>query len=152
MTCIFCEIVAGERPASRLWEDSRCLAFLDLYPVSTAHVLVVPRQHAVLLTDLGPEIRRRLFEVACAVRAAAGSAGFGVSGANVIVNDGVAANQHIRHVHLHILPREPRDGLRVAFAFLRRGLNSFGGRASRRELDRLADRLRPLVAARLREQ
>ncbi len=150
MTCIFCEIVAGQRPASRIWEDDGCVAFMDLYPVSTGHALVVPRQHAVLLTDLEPDIRQRLWEVACAVRAAAGSAGHGVAGANVIVNDGVAANQHIRHVHVHVMPREPRDGARVAWAFLRRGFNSFGGRASRRELDGMADVLRPLVAAGLR--
>jgi histidine triad (HIT) family protein len=147
MSCIFCEIVSGERPASRIWEDEQCVAFMDLHPISAAHILIVPRRHAVLLTDLEPQVRRRLFEVACAARAAAASAGYGVDGANLLVNDGVAANQHIRHVHVHVVPREPRDGARVSWAFLRRGFNSFGGGASRQELDRMADVLRPLVAA-----
>ena len=151
VTCIFCEIAAGDRPASRIWEDADCVAFLDLYPVSPGHALVVPRRHAVLLTDLGPEIQRHLFDVACAVRAAAGSAGYGPEGANLLVNDGVTANQHIRHVHVHVVPREARDGARVAFAFLRRGFNRFGGSASRSALDDTAAALRPLVAARLEQ-
>ena len=149
VTCVFCEIVAGGRSASRIWEEDDCLAFMDLYPVSPGHALIVPRRHAVLLTDLAPEIRGRLFEVAGAVRAAAASAGYGVAGANVLLNDGVAANQHIRHVHVHVVPREPGDRVRVSFAFLRRVFNSFGGRARRPTLDRTADILRPLVAERL---
>lgn len=149
MNCIFCEIATGKRAASMVWEDDRCLAFMDLYPVRTGHVLVIPRRHAVLLTDLDPDDQARLFEVAAAIRATSRDTGWGTDGANLMLNDGVAANQHIRHVHVHVLPRQRGDGLRVWWAFARRMLNVFGTAGSRTGFDAHAERLRPGVRERL---
>ena len=149
MHCIFCEIATGERAASMVWEDDVCLAFMDIYPVRAGHVLVIPRRHAVLLTELEAVEQARVFEVATAVRAAARDVGWGAQGANLMLNDGAAANQHVRHVHVHVLPRQPGDSLRVWWAFARRMLNVFGSRDSRSGLDEQAARLRPGVRERL---
>ncbi len=149
MSCIFCEIAAGARAASMVWEDDCCLAFMDLHPVRAGHVLVIPRRHAVLLTDLDQDEQARVFAVAGAIRAASHDAGWGTEGANLMLNDGVAANQHIRHVHVHILPRQRGDGLKVWWAFARRMLNVFGSAGSRSGLNAQAERLRPGVAKRL---
>lgn len=142
MSCLFCDIVAGRRDASRVWEDESCVAFMDLYPVRPGHVLIVPRHHAVLLTELDATDRARLFALGADIRAATAAIGLGTDGANLMLNDGVAANQHIRHVHLHVLPRERGDGFAVWGRFATRMLNVFGQSARRRELDELAGRLR----------
>ncbi|MFZ5724719.1 MAG: HIT family protein [Pseudomonadota bacterium] len=142
MSCIFCEVVAGRAPASIVWQDEVCVAFMDLFPLSEGHVLVVPRTHAPLLNELPVAIRDHLFRIACRVIAAQKTAGLHVDGANLLVNDGKPANQHVPHVHVHLVPRTGSDHLgAVGFRFATRFLNPFGLDARRRRLDGLAARI-----------
>ena len=108
--CIFCRIVAGEIPSVRLWEDDEVIAFLDVNPLAEGHTLVVPRQHAERLTELTPAAAAALLRpvpaLAAAVLAVTGAEGF-----NVLQNNGRCAGQAVGHVHLHIIPRRPEDGL-----------------------------------------
>ena len=108
--CIFCKIVAGEIPSVRVWEDDDVIAFLDINPLTVGHTLVVPRAHVEQLTDLPGEsaaaLMRPVPALAAAIVAVTGAEGF-----NVLQNNGRCAGQAVGHVHVHIIPRRPDDGL-----------------------------------------
>lgn len=140
--CRFCQITAGELPASIIHEDDVCVAFMDIYPARPGHVLVIPRQHAVFLHELSPEHQRHLFMIGCRVLKAQQAAGLPWQGANVMVNDGPASGQHVPHVHLHLLPRTKGDKLSILLSFIGRMVNVFGRAAPRSRLDDIAERLR----------
>ena len=108
--CTFCAIIAGDAPASLVWEDSTALAFMDIRPVNPGHVLVVPRQHAASLAQLDPEVGAHLFGVAMQLAPAVRRSGVVCQGINLFLADGRAAGQEVMHVHLHIVPRFSGDG------------------------------------------
>jgi histidine triad (HIT) family protein len=142
VSCIFCAITRGDMPASPVWEDDVCVAFMDLFPLHEGHVLVVPRDHAALLNQLPDTTRDHLFRVACRVIAAQKAIGLHADGANLVVNDGAPANQHVPHVHVHLIPRDGGDIGRVSWRFATRFLNpSLRTAAHRRRLDDIAAKL-----------
>jgi len=106
--CLFCQIVAGARPAEIVLESASTIAFLDRFPVAPGHTLVLPRQHASTLLQLDDGAAGALFgsvvEVVERLTEALHPAGF-----NVGWNHGAAAGQHVFHLHVHVLPRF-RDG------------------------------------------
>lgn len=106
--CIFCRIVAGQIPAQKVYEDSACLAFLDVGPLAEGHVLLIPKDHAETLGDLSAEqaaaMLRNLPALVRAVTKATGCAGV-----NVLQNNGKAAHQLVMHAHFHIIPRKEGD-------------------------------------------
>ncbi|MDH4562494.1 HIT family protein [Pseudomonas sp. BN411] len=109
MDCVFCAIAAGRLPAHLLHEDEHFLVLLDIYPLRPAHVLVVSREHAPLLTDLSADARDRLLALTARLSQALRWAGYGREGINLLVNDGPASNQHVPHLHLHLIPRRRGD-------------------------------------------
>jgi len=108
--CLFCKMVAGQIPVTKIYEDEVVLAFLDIGPISDGHTLVIPKQHFEKLHNCPPEllgrVGSRLGKIARAVTAAMNSDGY-----NVLCNNGRAAGQHIEHLHFHIIPRNTGDGL-----------------------------------------
>ncbi len=108
--CIFCKMVAGEIPVTKVYEDEVVLCFLDIGPVSDGHALVIPKQHFGRLHDCPPEllgqVGSRLGKIAKAVTAAMDSQGY-----NVLCNNGRAAGQLVEHLHFHIIPRNSGDGV-----------------------------------------
>lgn len=110
--CTFCRIVAGESPAHVVLDDDVAVAFLDVRPLFPGHVLVVPRDHHRTLIDLPPGQVGPFFErvraLAAAVPAATGGDGTFVAMNNVV-------SQSVPHLHAHVVPRRPRDGLRGFF-------------------------------------
>jgi histidine triad (HIT) family protein len=100
--CIFCQIAAGEKPASRVHEDELCVAFDDVHPCAPIHVLVVPRQHVVSLNQAtGDEaLLGRLMRVAAEVARKKGIDG---SGYRVVVNTNGEGGQTVFHLHLHVM-------------------------------------------------
>lgn len=108
--CIFCAIVAGRAPASLVHADDRCVAFLDVRPLTPGHLLVVPRAHAARLADADPDDAAHLLRVARTLAAALPAGGVPCDGVNLVLNDGVAAGQEVHHVHLHVVPRTAGDG------------------------------------------
>ena len=108
--CIFCKIVAGEIPATKIYEDEVALAFLDIGPISDGHTLVIPKQHCDKLHDCPAELLGQvsgcLGRVARAVVAATDADGY-----NVLCNNGRAAGQLVDHMHFHIIPRHSGDGV-----------------------------------------
>ena len=103
--CVFCEIVAGRSPASVVYRDESCIAFMDICPINAGHLLVIPIEHATYLSDLNPHVGGVLFGVAQRLSAAVRKSGLKVEGINLLVADGEAAGQEVFHVHLHVLPR-----------------------------------------------
>ncbi|WP_413038483.1 HIT family protein [Pseudomonas aeruginosa] len=115
MDCVFCAIAGGREPAHRLFEDEHFIVLLDIFPLRPAHVLIVAREHAPHLSDLSAAARDALLALAERIGRALRRAGFGVEGINLLLNDGVAADQHVAHLHLHLIPRrgggQPRPGV-----------------------------------------
>lgn len=132
----------GEAPASRVYADAHCVAFLDIHPARPGHALVVPRRHAVFLHELTPAERAALLEAAARIGVAQGAAGLPRAGGTVLVNDGPAAGQHVPHVHVHVIPRARGDLPKFIRAYAGRIFNRFGRAADRAALDALADRIR----------
>lgn len=110
--CIFCDIVAGEIDAEIVLEGDSTLAFLDHRPLFPGHVLLVPREHFETIEDLPPELVEPLFadarRLAAAVREAMGSQGTFMGVNNVV-------SQSVPHLHVHVVPRTRKDGLRGFF-------------------------------------
>ena len=113
--CIFCQIVAGEAEASIVHQDRSVTAFMDLYPASPGHVLVVPNDHAARITEVEPEILGRLFELGVNIDRALRKTNLRCEGVSIYLADGAAAGQAVLHAHLHVIPRYPGDscGLRL---------------------------------------
>ena len=110
--CAFCAIVGGATPAHVVASDDRSLAFLDSRPVFPGHVLLVPRVHHETLADLPPELVEPLFAAAQRLSRAV-EAGMDAHGTFVALNNRVS--QSVPHLHVHIVPRRRKDGLRGFF-------------------------------------
>ncbi len=110
--CVFCDIVAGRAPASIVHEDDRTVAFMDIFPLTRGHALVVPRAHCRDLLDAPVDDLLAVTRSAQAVARAAVEA-FGADGVNLLQATGAVAFQTVFHLHLHVLPRYTGDGLRL---------------------------------------
>ncbi|RSD09128.1 HIT family protein [Amycolatopsis eburnea] len=108
--CIFCAIATGRAPAAFVHEDDDFVAVADLRPVTTGHLLVLPRAHHADLASLPAETGGRLFAVAHTLAAALRRTDLPCEGINLYLADGKAAGQEIPHVHLHVIPRHADDG------------------------------------------
>jgi histidine triad (HIT) family protein len=110
--CLFCAIVDGTLPAHVVYEDDAHVAFLDKSPLFVGHVLLVPRPHVVALSDLDASRVAPLFlnvqKIARAVERA-----MGADGTFVAINNKVS--QSVPHLHVHVVPRKTKDGLRGFF-------------------------------------
>lgn len=112
MSCLFCQIVAGETPAQVVLDEPELVAFLDARPVFKGHVLVVPRRHIATLTDVPADLLAPLLGASQRV-ADAVVRGLGAQGSFVAMNNVVS--QSVPHLHVHVVPRTKGDGLRGFF-------------------------------------
>ena len=110
--CIFCKIVAGELPARIVDEDELTIAFMDIAPATRGHALVIPRNHAPDLLDVGPEDLAGT-AIAAARLAARAKERLGADGVNLLNACGAAAWQTVFHFHIHVIPRYEDDPLRL---------------------------------------
>jgi histidine triad (HIT) family protein len=108
--CVFCRLIARELEASVVYEDRRTVALMDIRPVTSGHVLVIPRAHSPSLADLDPADGAQMFRVAQLTAAALRHSGLRNAGVNLWLADGAAAGQDVFHVHLHVFPRFEGDG------------------------------------------
>jgi histidine triad (HIT) family protein len=107
--CVFCRIRDGQIPSTRVYEDDRTIAFMDINPLNEGHTLVIPRAHAATLfeadeADLHAAIATAK-RVAVAIRAA-----LHADGLNLVQANGAAAFQSVPHLHFHLIPRFTGDG------------------------------------------
>jgi histidine triad (HIT) family protein len=110
--CIFCEIAAGSLAAPKVFEGPDSLAFLDHRPLFAGHCLLIPRVHVETLTDLPPERVGPLF-VRARLLCAAVEQALNADGTFLAVNNRVS--QSVPHLHIHVVPRRRKDGLRGFF-------------------------------------
>jgi histidine triad (HIT) family protein len=112
-SCIFCAIVTRQAGASVVFEDEVVVAFMDLNPVTTGHILVVPRKHAVGLEDLDGATSAHVWSVGHNLARALRRSRLRCEGINVFLCDGEVAFQTVFHFHLHVIPRYSGDGWNI---------------------------------------
>lgn len=107
--CLFCKIVEGTLPSHTVYEDDAVKAFLDINPINSGHVLLVPKRHSAdFLSTPSEDVERvmsAIRKIAPSVMKAVGAEAF-----NIGLNNGTYAGQVVPHVHFHLMPRFPGDG------------------------------------------
>lgn len=112
--CVFCQIIHGESEASFVHSDEMVVAFMDIQPITQGHMLVVPREHYVLMKDVPEQVVMRSFHVARNL-AATSEHVLAAGGVNLFVADGEVAFQDVPHFHVHVIPRYAQDGFGLTF-------------------------------------
>ena len=110
--CTFCKIAEGKIPACVIYDDSKIMAFLDIFPIRPGHALVIPKKHSLDVFDTDEEIMVLMAAVAKKISPAV-MEGMGADGINIGMNNRVAAGQEIMHAHIHVIPRFKDDGLKA---------------------------------------
>jgi histidine triad (HIT) family protein len=110
--CIFCKIVEGELPATRVDEDERTISFMDIAPATRGHALVIPREHSSDLLSVDEEDLRAVADASKRLAARAKER-LGADGVNLLNACGAVAFQSVFHFHVHVIPRYEGDGLRL---------------------------------------
>ena len=110
--CLFCKIVAEEVPGTIIDSDERTVSFMDIFPVTRGHALVVPRNHARDVHDIDPDDLAAVARAAQRLAARARDV-LGADGVNLLNFNGRAAWQTVFHFHLHVIPRYEDDPLRL---------------------------------------
>ncbi|WP_235926383.1 HIT family protein [Actinokineospora pegani] len=108
-TCSFCQVIAGQSPAQIVVEDQAVLGFLDHRPLFRGHVLLVPKEHHTILSDLPADQVAHFFTTAQRLERAVED-GLEAAGSLILINNVIS--QSVPHLHLHVIPRNPKDGLR----------------------------------------
>mgnify|MGYP001607283779 CR=1 FL=1 len=106
--CIFCKIVKEEIPATKLYEDSEALAFLDINPINIGHTLVIPKKHFKNILETPEDIMAHMMKIVKKV--SHGLEALKPDGINIKMNNKEAAGQDVFHSHIHIMPRYKGDG------------------------------------------
>lgn len=140
--CIFCQITQGKLPAAVIYEDSDAMVILDLFPVTFGHTLILSKAHAPTLAGLPATTKAHMLTLQDAVIAALQKADPSILAQNLMVNDGPESNQHIPHVHWHIIPRRKGDSLRSLVSFFTRMLNRFGLEKRQRQHQAFAEQVK----------
>jgi histidine triad (HIT) family protein len=110
--CVFCAIAAGDMPAQVVFQDADTIAFLDSHPLFPGHVLLCPREHYVTLSDLPSALTAPVFQTTQLLARAVESA-LDAEGTFIAINNRVS--QTVPHLHIHVVPRRRRDGLKGFF-------------------------------------
>lgn len=137
-SCIFCRIVRGEIPATRLYEDDEVLAFMDIGPIIKGHALVIPKRHYDPITAAPADLLGRCMAVVQKI-AQAQFDGLRADGVNVHQTNGAAAGQVVPHIHFHVIPRFHQDGHSWNWRA--------GAYANRDEMNQFADRIKAAITA-----
>jgi len=102
--CIFCNIINGEIPCAKVFENEHVLAFLDISQVTKGHTLVIPKVHKTNIYEMTPEVSREFFEAVPKIAQAIKDE-YEPIGLNLLNNNGEKAGQSVFHYHMHIIPR-----------------------------------------------
>lgn len=112
--CVFCKIVAGQIPSSKVHEDELTLAFMDIGAVNPGHVLVAVKPHVENIFGLDDKLAAAAFQTAARVARAVQKA-YSPEGVTLYQANGAAAGQTVYHFHLHLVPRYEKDGMDLAW-------------------------------------
>ena len=103
MSCLFCRIIAGEIPSSKVFEDTDLFAFNDVHPQAPLHVLIVPKKHIATTNDVAAEDEALVGKLVRRAAAIAKEKGFDQRGYRTVLNCNSEAGQTVFHIHLHLL-------------------------------------------------
>ena len=112
MECIFCAIVEGKIPSTKVYEDEHVFAFMDIAPANPGHLLIIPKQHYRNIFDMPAEVGSKIMEAAVPLAAAIRKA-LNPDGLNLFQSNEAAGFQTVFHFHLHLIPRWEGDPLRL---------------------------------------
>ena len=107
--CVFCKIVSGEQRSLKVYDDSVCIVLLDIYPATKGHVLIIPKDHFMVMPQVPDSVIRHMGMVSKAFSHAILRAN-NVEGSSVFIANGGVAGQRAQHFMIHIIPREEHDG------------------------------------------
>jgi histidine triad (HIT) family protein len=110
LSCVFCDIVARKEPAYIVYEDDDLIAFLDNHPIADGHTLVLTKRHYERLVEIPKPELAKLFTKTQELNETIMKK-MSAQGSHISVNDGTAAHQIVPHIHIHIVPRKPGDGV-----------------------------------------
>ena len=116
--CIFCKIISGKASTEKLFEDDKTFAFLDIFPASQGHTLVIPKKHYRTLSEMGSDDLSATIKTVQKIGKAVSKA-MGADGFNVVQSNERAAGQVVFHVHFHVIPRKEGDKLSFSWPHLR---------------------------------
>lgn len=103
MDCLFCKIVEGKIPSTRVYEDNEVLAFRDINPVAPLHVLIIPKRHIESVAKLSTADEALAMKLISTARDIAQKEGFADKGYRIVLNTGASAGQSVKHLHLHLI-------------------------------------------------
>jgi histidine triad (HIT) family protein len=103
MSCIFCKIIAGEAPATVLYRDDQVIAFRDIHPIASTHILIVPLRHIASVNDLTETDAALVGHMALTARLLAAREGVAERGYRLIINTGPEGGQSVFHLHMHLI-------------------------------------------------
>ena len=146
---IFTQIIQGTLAGVIVYEDDACVVLMDAYPMLPGHVLVIPRVEHIRIADLSPSLRSHLFELATLLTQIMADVGLSCGDANIVINDGKYSGQSVPHVHLHVVPRQARDGFPFPALLINLMRKLSGKMASSDELDAIAAQLREKLQSQL---
>ena len=106
--CVFCEIIKGNIPSYKLYEDEKCIAILDISQATIGHTLIIPKKHFKNIFELDEETAKHLAIVTTKLAKRIKDA-LNLEGMNVLNNAGIIAGQTIDHFHIHLIPRYKDD-------------------------------------------
>ena len=106
--CVFCKIIRGEIPCSKVYEDDLILAFLDIAPFNIGHTVIIPKDHQNSITTLDEIYANRIIKIAPKIGVALMRT-INAEGFNLFLNNGSVAGQTVWHCHMHVLPRFAGD-------------------------------------------
>ncbi len=144
--CLFCSIAKDLEPSTCVYEDADCKVFMDIYPVSKGHLLIIPKTHHVTYDELGDSMRDNLSRVTHLMCRTLMASKLAPQGYNIQVNNGTAANQHVPHLHIHVIPRYRGDSLKVMAHFLLQAPGIFIGKRSHQYLSPIAEIIRSAMS------
>lgn len=111
-SCIFCKIIKGEIPATKIYEDKNTYAFLDISPINYGHTLVISKKHYKNIFEIPKKELNKTIETVQKIAKALDKISEGI---NIVQNNRIAAGQDIAHVHFHIIPRFKNDGFKFTW-------------------------------------
>jgi histidine triad (HIT) family protein len=112
--CIFCKIIEGKIPSKKVYEDEKVFCFLDVNPKTKGHLLVIPKKHYKDIFET-PSDYLESINVTCKRMAILLKEKLGATGVNILNASGKDAQQSVFHLHYHVMPRYPKDGLDLWF-------------------------------------
>ncbi|WP_035588156.1 histidine triad nucleotide-binding protein [Hippea jasoniae] len=101
--CVFCDIVEGKIPSSKVYEDENYLAFKDINPKAPVHILIIPKKHIGYLSEVDESNKHIIGDMAVIANKIAKDLGIAESGYRIVINNGPDSGQEVFHLHMHLL-------------------------------------------------